>query len=408
MFEKQNYSATPNKLLDEYMRSLSGSELKLTLMVIRQTVGWQKPSDWITTGQFMAKTGLSNRCVIDGLRSLVTKKIIVVTFICEKCKTILETEDENGNHKVEIPFECPICGSKEHPTKYYQLNVNYVSNEKQKLPEASAESSQPTALKVHDPMNLVHSPCEESSQGPMNLVHTQKKLLKETLTKSISQLENLTKEDPEADWENFDILEERENFEKKEPEEEKREKDFRLIKEQEPNQAETEGTDGVDKFTAGLLGEIGNPSAFAEEKPKNEDKSTEKEIKDLLNSCMAHGWNIQTNDNDTEFVKEMMKYAYKDVEASCDDRMKINRPAIPKLFPKWVLDGLRSGIKAKRPTQLEKEAFLENELEKHYQNGNGDKVLCRDVINRLYSVISIAGIMENRYQKVINWCEWQY
>ena len=74
------------------------------------------------------------------------------------------------------------------------------------------------------------------------------------------------------------------------------------------------------------------------------------------------------------------------------------------MFPKWVLDGLRSGIKAKKLTQLEKEAYLENELEKYYQNGNGDKVLCWDIIKKLYSAISTVGIIESRYKVVMDWC----
>jgi hypothetical protein len=198
MFKQQNYSATPNELIDDYLNLVSGSELKLILLIIRQTVGWHKSNDWITTSQYMVKTGLSNRCVIDGLRSLEAKKLIKTTFICDKCKTPSE--------EIQLPFECPICSSKEYPTKYYQLNVNYEGLEtkkspegnnkspslaqkvlegKEKQPEASEESSQPTALKVHDPVKKVHNPCEESSQPPMNLVHIQKKLLKETLTKSI-------------------------------------------------------------------------------------------------------------------------------------------------------------------------------------------------------------------------------
>jgi hypothetical protein len=241
---------------------------------------------------------------------------------------------------------------------------------------------------------------------PDNVPQAPKETLKRNSLKEISQFEKLTKEDPEADWENFDILEERENFEKKEPEEEKREKDFRLIKESEPNQTENEG---LVKFTSGLLADIGNPAAFGEEKPiEREDKSSEKEIKQLLNTCMVKEWNVQTNDNDNEYVKEIMRFPYKDVEAACEDRLTKNRPNIPKVFPKWVLDGLRMGIKAKQLTQLEKEAFLENELEKNYKNGNGDKVSCRDTIKKLYSVISIVGIMENRYRAVMDWCDWQY
>jgi hypothetical protein len=240
-----------------------------------------------------------------------------------------------------------------------------------------------------------------------NVLQAPKETLKINYLKEISQSENVTKGDPGADWENFDILEERENFSEKEEQEEERkeERDFRAIKEPEPNQTENEG---MVKFTAGLLADIGNQVAFEEKKREREDKSGEKEVTDLLNTCIATGWNLQITNNDKEIIKEIMKFPYKDIEASCEDRMNKNRPVVAKVFTKWVLDGLRSGIKAKRLTQLEKEDLLHTELEKYYKNGNGDKVSCRDTIRKLYSVISIVGIMENRYRTVMDWCEWEY
>ena len=322
----------------------------------------------------------------------------ILTYECPNCKKITNTQQPT----------CPKCKSSEHQNKYYGLNTDYSQSENLEEPhEVVGKSHKEVVGKSHKGSGKIPQPTDLESLSD-NVSQVPKETLKRNSLKEISQSEKLTNEDPEADWENFDILEEREidNFsEKMEPEEEKKEeRDFRTIKEPEPNQTEAAG---LAKFTAGLLAGIGNPSAFAEEKPgEREDKSDEKEIKELLNSCMATGWNLQISNNDNEIVKEIMKFPYKDVEAACDDRLTKNRPNIPKVFPKWVLDGLRSGIKAKKLTQLEKEAYLENELEKHYQNGNGDKVLCRDVIKKLYSVISIVGIMEDRYRVVMDWCGW--
>ena len=413
-FDKPNYYQAPNIFVDSYLKNLSGAETKLMVVITRQTRGWRsvgKVWDEASLSDFSRITGLGKTEIRDSIKSLIDKKLIVIKFSCARCKKEFT--------ELAQDFACPICKSKESPNRLYKLNDGEEDEKDIEGNFPESDTGKEVYQKVIQGVSESDTPPPPESDTPPSLkisegVESQERkeiLLKETLNTSLS--ERLTKEDPEADFENFDILEEREidNFsEKMEPEEEKKEeRDFRSIKELESNQTETQGTEGIDKFTAGLLAGIGNPSAFAEEKPRErEDKSTEKEIKELLNSCMSNGWNLQITDNDNEFVKEIMKFPYKDVQAACDDRMTKNKPTIPKLFTKWVLDGLRLGIKAKKLTQLEKEAYLENELEKHYQNGSGDKVLCRDIIEKLYSVILVMGVMYHRYGAVISWCGWKY
>jgi len=415
-FDKPNYYQAPNVFVDDYLKNLTGAETKLMVVITRRTRGWisiGKVWDESSLSDFSRITGLGKTQIRESIKSLLDKKkLIVMKFSCDRCKQEFK--------ELAQDFVCPICKSKESPNRLYKLNDGDDEDIEGNFPESGkipeSETKKDVYRKVIGGVSEINTPpISENDTPPIGRAsndaesHERKEiLLKETLNTSLS--EGLTKEDHGDDFENFDILEEREidDFsEKKEPEEEKREKDFRAIKESEPDQSETQRTEGVEKFTAGLLAGIGNPSAFTEEKPRErEDKSSEKEIKELLNLNMANGWNLQISNNDNEIVKEIMKFPYKDVEAACDDRMTKNRPSIPKVFPKWVLDGLRSGIKAKKLTQLEKEAYLEDELEKHYQNGNGDKVLCRDVIKKLYSVISIVGIMEDRYRVVMDWCGW--
>jgi len=403
MYNKPQFTQVPNQFIEEELPNLLPSEAIIALIIARQTTGWHKQTECISIAQFIKKTGIKdNHTIIEGLRSLKEKGIIKITYECPNCKKITNTQQPT----------CPKCKSSEHQNKYYGLNTDYSQSENLEEPhEVVGKSHKEVVGKSHKGSGKIPQPTDLESLSD-NVSQVPKETLKRNSLKEISQSEKLTNEDPEADWENFDILEEREIFEKTEPEpeeEKKEERGFRLIKELESNQKETQGTEGVDKFTAGLLTEIGNPSAFAEEKPgEREDKSTEKEIKELLNSCMSNGWNLKITDNDNKFVKEIMKFPYKDVQAACDDRMTKNQPTIPKLFTKWVLDGLRLGIKAKKLTQLEKEAYLENELEKHYQNGSGDKVLCRDIIEKLYSVILVMGVMYHRYGAVISWCGWKY
>jgi hypothetical protein len=420
-FDKPNYYQAPNIFVDDFLKNLSGAETKVMVVITRRTRGWRsigKVWDEASLADISRITGLGKTQIRESIKSLLDKKLIVRKFSCERCKQEF--------NELAKDFVCPICKSKESPNRLYKLNdgddegIEGNFPESGKIPESETANKEVYRKVIQGVSKSDTPPVSKSDTPPLrrmaNDAESQERkeiLFKETLNPSLS--EGLTKEDHESDFENFDILEERErdDFSEKleqEPEEEKRqERDFRSIKESEPNQNEAQKTEGVDKFTAGLLAGIGNPSAFQEEKPKErEDKSGEKEINDILNSCLATGWNVQMTDNDKEIVKEIRKFPYKDVEAACDDRMTKNRPNTSRVFVKWVLDGLRSGIKAKKLTQLEKEAYLEDELEKYYQNGNGDKVLCRDVIKKLYSVISIVGMMENRYRAVMDWCGWEW
>ncbi|MBI4930184.1 MAG: replication protein [Bacteroidetes bacterium] len=68
----------PNFLLDEHLRNLKGTELKMLLVIIRQTLGWKKESDWISASQLKAKTGCSQRSITSAIEMLAGKNFIEV------------------------------------------------------------------------------------------------------------------------------------------------------------------------------------------------------------------------------------------------------------------------------------------------------------------------------------------
>lgn len=84
-----NYKQTtqvPNSLFDVHLPQLTESELKLLLVVIRQTTGWidkknggRKLRDRISQWQFRQKTGLSKRVITLAIQSLCTKGLLTVT-----------------------------------------------------------------------------------------------------------------------------------------------------------------------------------------------------------------------------------------------------------------------------------------------------------------------------------------
>ena len=71
-----NFFQCPNIIIDEYLKELSGSELKCFLFIVRKTKGWHKDVDAISISQFEEFTGLSNRAVIDACNSLVERGFI--------------------------------------------------------------------------------------------------------------------------------------------------------------------------------------------------------------------------------------------------------------------------------------------------------------------------------------------
>jgi len=88
----QYYKAStqlPNRLVDHHLKSLSESELKVLLVILRRTIGMvdrdnssqRKDRGWISQKLFMVITGLSNRAVSSAVSSLVRKGLITVTDI---------------------------------------------------------------------------------------------------------------------------------------------------------------------------------------------------------------------------------------------------------------------------------------------------------------------------------------
>ncbi len=75
----------PNEVFDNQLPSLTHSELKLLLFIIRKTYGWtlkngkRKQRDRISHSQFIKGTGTSRRSLPKTIQSLIIKQLINVT-----------------------------------------------------------------------------------------------------------------------------------------------------------------------------------------------------------------------------------------------------------------------------------------------------------------------------------------
>ncbi|MEX2410053.1 MAG: replication protein [Candidatus Paceibacterota bacterium] len=70
------YTRIPNSLLDKYLPGLTGSELKMLLIIGRKTCGFHKSVDRIAVSTFMKLSGMARDTVISALKSLESKGLI--------------------------------------------------------------------------------------------------------------------------------------------------------------------------------------------------------------------------------------------------------------------------------------------------------------------------------------------
>jgi len=75
----------PNIIFDTHLATLKMSELKVLLLIVRQTLGWKvgpgkrKARDWMSRSYIQKRTGLSERAISTAIDSLVAMGLIQVT-----------------------------------------------------------------------------------------------------------------------------------------------------------------------------------------------------------------------------------------------------------------------------------------------------------------------------------------
>lgn len=114
----------PNILFDTHLPNLTESELKLVLVILRQTNGWidrrtgqRKTRDRISHSQFMKKTGLCRRVVSKALQSLVDKGLIQIT--CQYGNSLQLPEDRKGVTRMYYSFKKASPNPRLQPLKMY-------------------------------------------------------------------------------------------------------------------------------------------------------------------------------------------------------------------------------------------------------------------------------------------------
>jgi len=143
MIYKQT-TQVPNIFFDQLLPTLTEAEIKLLLVIIRQTYGWidqrtgkRKQRDRISRKQFVTKTGLCKRVISIALQSLVTKGLVSIT--CQSGNSLPDSLKRKGLklfYRLELGHNVPSPRAQKLPGLEHisELNkTNYIKETKTKL-----------------------------------------------------------------------------------------------------------------------------------------------------------------------------------------------------------------------------------------------------------------------------------
>jgi phage replication O-like protein O len=139
-FPIPNFTQIPNDFLDESIPDLKEGELRVLLVLMRQTFGWHKNWDHLSLSQFAQKTGMEKKSVARTLKNLLEKGLI------KKIK-----QGTKGNEKCF--YSIPVDGHKLDPHLH-------VSNEESR--EIEGNSNNCYQCPKDTPPSVLKTPTKET------------------------------------------------------------------------------------------------------------------------------------------------------------------------------------------------------------------------------------------------------
>ena len=117
----RNSTQVPNELFDRHLPHLSKAQLKVLLIIIRQTIGWidrktkrRKSKDRISISFFCQKTGLERKSISIALDGLLQKGLVVaLNFNNEE---LVNSSQRRGQKRIYYAYK-PYCGEIQHITR---------------------------------------------------------------------------------------------------------------------------------------------------------------------------------------------------------------------------------------------------------------------------------------------------
>ena len=173
-FKSPHYTQTPNELFDEMLPHMSESELKVTLAVIRSTLGWHKRRDELSIPRLMKMTGLSYNAVTSGAKSAVKRGTIKRTMGGGSDRSAWEIciDDTPSNSEgVSQPAPPPPSNSEAPPNSEGQQKKDLIGIDKKKEneKETTTTEAQPQE-KTPEPQSQVVVVGDDGFTWPIDLI----------------------------------------------------------------------------------------------------------------------------------------------------------------------------------------------------------------------------------------------
>lgn len=99
----------PNEIFDQYLPYVNQAQLKVLLVVIRQTLGWidpktkqRKRKDWISISFFSKRTRLTSKSVSMAISELIYKELIVALDSNER--ELRHPKDRRGKKRIYYAY----------------------------------------------------------------------------------------------------------------------------------------------------------------------------------------------------------------------------------------------------------------------------------------------------------------
>lgn len=217
-FSKPTATVTPDELFDVIMPQIDNlAELKVTMYVVRHTLGYQRAQDWIALSQFEtgivttkpgrqaeqrridAGVGLSRPSIVAGLKAAVADGYLRKQICCPDCggevgqSPLPRTRQRNGRTEeyveMSVPDNCPHCQRrlKARERVYYGLNwaekgvkkVNPFFGKGVKGFNPFSTEIDPKGVKSFNPQNTItmsFTPADagEAASASLDIDHTEK------------------------------------------------------------------------------------------------------------------------------------------------------------------------------------------------------------------------------------------
>lgn len=185
----------PNALLDRVMPTLRDTELRVLLVVVRQTRGWQdgpnmsqrKERDWLTQNQLMGRTGRGSGAVAHAVEALVQTGLIEVQ---DRAGMPLRTSSERRRHLGRLYYrlgpasghveakaaKSPVLRSmrksipksahaKSHTTKETENKINKETHKNVDNPGDNSRKHNPEKIKPQRRRQLIENPLVIRTNG---------------------------------------------------------------------------------------------------------------------------------------------------------------------------------------------------------------------------------------------------